>query len=276
MLKKYLQQIKDGKTVHYSKMLQLLPPGFYQRRAELFKVRVTGAGKWQVSIVDAELFEQLWQSALEPADRQIASLQGDSHRANTSHSYVLLYHQALTDPRPDIVLAQSQPDGTVRLLQNFQPKSSLLLIENEENFFRYPEVSALAQQMLVQDFSLAHCDIALASGSRIGSALLQPFLAQYQSIYCAFDYDAAGLETYDLLQKKWGHKVKLVVAPDLTPWLAGFIHPPKQPQQLLKALQLAEKHQLFGLVDALSKSKNFLEQEVLLKAADLSDGSASC
>lgn len=265
MLKKYLQQIKEGKSVQYSKMLQLLPPGFYQRRSELFKVRVVGAGKWQVTIVDTALFEQLWQSALEPADRQIASLQGDSHRANTSHSYLLLYHQRLTDARPDLVLAQSRPDGNVQLLQNFQPKRRLLLIENEENFFRHPEVSALAQQMLVQDFSLASCDIALASGSRIGSALLQPFLAQYQDIYCAFDYDAAGLETFDLLQKKWGNPVQLVVAPDLTPWLRGFIHRPKQPQQLAKALQLAEKHQLFGLVDAFSKTKCFLEQEVLLR-----------
>lgn len=273
MLKKYLQQIKEGKAVQYSKMLQLLPPGFYQRRAELFKVRVVGAGKWQVTIVDTALFEQLWQSALEPASRQIASLQGDSHRANTSHSYLLLYHQGLTDARPDLVLAQSQNDGTVQLLQNFQPKKCLLLIENEENFFRHQEVSNLAQQMLVHDFSLASCDIALASGSRIGSALLQPFLAQYQGIYCAFDYDAAGLETFDLLQKKWGDKVRLVVAPDLTPWLAGFIHPSKQPQQLAKALQLAEKHQLFGLVDAFRKSKNFLEQEVLLKGAELSGGS---
>lgn len=274
MLKKYLQQIKDGKSVQYSKMLQLLPPGFYQRRAELFKVRVVGAGKWQVSIVDAALFEQLWQSALEPASRQIASLQGDSHRAKTSHSYLLLYHHGLTDARPDLVLAQSKFDGSVQLLQNFQPKKCLLLIENEENFFRYPEVAALAQQMLLQDFSLMQCDIALASGSRIGSALLQPFLAQYKDIYCAFDYDAAGLETFDLLQKKWGDNVKLVVAPDLTPWLAGFIHPPKQPQQFVKALQLAEKHRLFGLVDAFSKTKNFLEQEVLLKGSDMSSGTA--
>jgi hypothetical protein len=268
MLKKYLQQIKDGKTVHYSKMLQLLPPGFYQRRAELFKVKVTGAGKWQVSIVDAALFEQLWQSALEPANRQIASLQGDSHRANTSHSYILVYHQVLKDARPEVVLAQSQPDGNVVLLQNYLPKPMLLLIENEENFFRYSEVAAVSQQMLVEDFSLAHCDIALAAGSRIGSALLQPFLAQYPQIYCAFDYDAAGLETYDLLEKRWGDKVRLVVAPDLTPWLGGFVHPPKHSQQLTKALQLAEKHQLFGLVDAFSKSKNFLEQEVLLDRVD--------
>jgi len=269
MLKKYLQQIKEGKPIQYSKMLQLLPPGFYQRRAELFKVRVVGAGKWQVSIVDTRLFEQLWQSALEPANRQIASLQGDSHRAKTSHSYLLLYHQGLSDARPDLVLAQSQMDGSVRLLQSFQSKSCLLLIENEENFFRYPEVCALAQQMLLQDFSLGSCDIALASGSRIGSALLQPFLAQYPDIYCAFDYDAAGLETFDLLHKKWGNKVKLVVAPDVTPWLSGFIHPPKQPAQLAKALQLAQKHQLFGLVDAFSKTKNFLEQEVLLQSAAL-------
>ena len=135
MLKKYLQQIKDGKSVHYTKLLQLLPPGFYQRRSELFKVKATGAGKWLLTVQDEQLFEQLWQSALAPADRQTASLQGNSHQAVTSYCYLLLYHNALPDVRPDLMLASTEPDGSVRITQAYQPKTKLLLIENEENFF---------------------------------------------------------------------------------------------------------------------------------------------
>lgn len=264
MLKKYLQHIKEGKAVHYSKLLQLLPPGFYQRRSELFKVKVTGAGKWQVTVLDQALFEQLWQSALAPQDRQTASLQGNSHQAVTSYCYLLLYHNALPDVRPDLVLASTEQNGAVCVTQAYQPKTKLLLIENEENFFCYPKVLQLATQMLAQPFRLDNCDVALAAGSRIGSALLTDWLMQYQEIYCAFDFDAAGLEVFDSLKKKYGDKVQFVAAPDLTPWLSGFKCLPKQQSHLDKAIQLAAKHRLFGLEAAFSQTKHFLEQEVLL------------
>jgi hypothetical protein len=265
MLKKYLQQIRAGKPVQYQKFLQLLPPGFYQRKAELFKVRATGAGKWQLTILDPLLFEQLWHSAEAPASRLTASLQGDSHQAGTSHSYLLVYHSGQLSDRPDLVLSRSCGDGSAQLSMGFTVKKQALLIENEENFFSYPKVLQLATQMLAQPFSLADTDVIFAAGSRISTALLQPYLQLYTSLYCAFDYDAAGLETFDTLHKRHGDKVRLLTAPDLTPWLSGFIHKPKQQPQLAKAIALAEKHHLYGLADAFNRSQRFLEQEVLLQ-----------
>jgi hypothetical protein len=265
MLKKYLQQIRAGKPVHYQKFLQLLPPGFYQRKAELFKVRATGAGKWQLTVLDPALFAQLWESAYAPASRVVASLQGDSHQARTSHSYLLVFHSALNSDRPDLVVSRSGPDGSAQLSLGFNPKQRAILIENEENFFSYPLVLQLAAQMLAQPFTLADTDVIFAAGSRISAALLQPLLAKYTQLYCAFDYDAAALETFDTLYQRHGAKVQLLAAPDLTPWQHGFVHKPKQPQQLLKAIALAEKHHLYGLVDAFSRSQRFLEQEVLLQ-----------
>lgn len=270
MLLKYLQNIQQGKAINYHKMLALLPPAFYQRRTELFKVKASGAGKWQVSIGDPVLFQALLQSAELPADRVTASLQGDSHRVQTSHSYLLIYHAACPLPRPDLVLATGSPsgDGQVTLNLGFTPKSTLLLIENEENFFRFQQVLALCSTMLAQSFALASCDVALAGGSRIGSALLSPLLQSYQHIYCAFDFDSAGLEIFDHLQKRLGDRVRFVVPPDLTPWLDGFRAEPKSTAQLDKALALADQHRLFGLAQALLSKKRFLEQEVLL-AQDL-------
>lgn len=265
MLIKYLQQIRAGKPINYQKFLQLLPPGFYQRKAELFKVRATGAGKWHLTVLDAELFMQLWDSAHAPVSRVVASLQGDSHQASTSHSYLLVFHSKLHSDRPDVVVSRSCTDGSAQLSLGFTPKPRAMLIENEENFFSYPRVLELATQMLAQPFALADTDVILAAGSRISAALLQPLLAQYAQLFCAFDYDAAGLETFDTLYQRHGTKVQLLAAPDLTPWLAGFVHKPKQPQQLAKAIALAEKHHLYGLVDAFSRSQKFLEQEVLLQ-----------
>lgn len=266
MLLKYLQNVQQGKAVSYQKLLALLPPAYYQRRTELFKVKASGAGKWQVSIADTALFQALLQSAGAPADRITASLQGDSHRVQTSHCYLLLYHEACASPRPDLVLAAGSAagDGLAQLSLGFAPKPTLLLIENEENFFRYPQVLALCSRMLAQSFALTNCDVALAAGSRIGSALLSPLLEQYQQIYCAFDFDSAGLEVFDHLRKRYGSKVQFVVAPDLTSWLDGFRAEPKNQAQLQRAVELADQHQLYGLAQAFLQRKRFLEQEVLL------------
>jgi hypothetical protein len=167
-----------------------------------------------------------------------------------------------------VVLATGSPhgDGLAQLSLGFAPKPMLLLIENEENFFRYPQVLSLCAQMLAQPFSLQSCDVALAAGSRIGSALLTPLLTGYQLIYCAFDFDSAGLEVFDHLQKRYGDKVRFVVPPDLMPWLDGFRAEPKSATQLQRAVELADQHQLFGLAQALLSKKRFLEQEVLLAA----------
>ncbi len=356
MLQKYLQQIQAGKAVNYQKLLALLPPAFYQQRAKLFKVKASGAGKWQVSIADAQLFAALMQSAEAPADRVTASWQGDSHQALTSHSYVLVYHPAqwaggssaepatpsatvgapalpagappeddaslltsaelaaLLEPlaqpalsaaelpaaalsatalsatalsaaapaastvappparhgllRPELVLAGTDPNGQLQLSQGFVSQKTLLLIENEENFFRFREVLALCGQMLADTLTPAQTDVALAAGSRIGSALLSPFLQQYTQVWCAFDFDAAGLEIFDHLHKRYGDKVRLVCPPDLTPWLEHFRAQAK-PAQLDKAVQLADHHRLYGLSQALLTRKLFLEQEVLLQQAIL-------
>lgn len=270
MLQKYLQQIQAGKAVNYQKLLALLPPAFYQQRARLFKVKASGAGKWQVSIADAQLFAALIQSAETPADRVTASWQGDSHQALTSHCYLLVYHQALPAAtgaglsRPDLVLAGADSQGQLGISQGFVSQSQLLLIENEENFFRFPEVLALCGQMLAQPLTLAQTDVALAAGSRIGSALLSPFLQQYTQVWCAFDFDAAGLEIFDHLHKRYGDKVRLVCPPDLTPWL-DYFRAQAKPAQLDKAVQLADQHRLYGLSQALLTRKLFLEQEVLLQ-----------
>lgn len=264
MLSKYLQQIVAGKPINYQKMLALLPPAFYQQRNELFKVKASGAGKWQVQIADPERFQALMHSALQPKDRITASQQGDSHQAATSACYLLVYHQAAALPRPDLVLAQGQLDGRVELSCGFTPKSTLVLVENEENFFRYPQVLALGQQMQAQPLSLANVDVALAAGSRIGSALLSPFLLQYSQIWCAFDFDAAALELFDHLSKRYSSRLQFLTAPDLSPWLRRFQAQPKSPAQLEKAIMLARSHRLEGLADAFHITKHFMEQEVLL------------
>ena len=265
MLAKYLQQIVQGKPVNYQKLLGLLPPAFYQQRNQIFKVRSSGAGKWQVQVADPALFAALVASAEQPKDRITASLQGDSHRAITSHSYLLLYHQHAPLPRPDLVLCHGQSDGRVAMSYGFIAKSQLVLIENEENFFRYQQVLRLGEQMQARHWDLTVMDVALASGSRIGSALLQEFLMQYEQIWCAFDFDTAALELFDHLVKRYGNRLRFLTPPNLQPWYSKFQATVKSPDQLNKAITLAKQHELHGLAEAFRHTKHFLEQEVLLE-----------
>ncbi len=92
-----------------------------------------------------------------------------------------------------------------------------------------------------------------------------PFYQQYQQIYCAFDFDAAALELFDLLKQRLGDKLKFVTPADFSPWQALFNNKPKHPNQMAKALELAEKHHFYGLLDALQQKGCFLEQEALLE-----------
>lgn len=275
MLQKLLAHIEAGKPVNYQKLLSLLPPAFQAQKQQLFRVKASGAGKWQVTIADPALFAALKQSAHAPQDRIIASFQGNSHAHPTSQSYVLVYHQqhwqlqqtamdSGMPVRPDVVVCQGVASGDVQIAQGFASKDNLLLIENEESFFRLEAVFRAATAMTTEPYSLARWDVALAAGSRIGGALLQPFLAHYSRIVCAFDYDAAALELVDLLRARLGSRVELLLPPDLSPWQALFKVEPKQNASLQKAIMLADKHGWIDLAETFRQRKRFLEQELLL------------
>lgn len=271
MLSKLLQQIEAGKRVNYQKLVSLLPAQFANQRQQLFRVHATGPGKWQVSIADAKLFALLKQQADAPLDRVQASEMGDSHLHQTSQSYVLVFHEQHVAAqhsqavlRPDVVVCQSHADG-VRIGCGFAAKPRLLLIENEENFFRFPAVFQMAMQMQAVPMQLASHDVALAAGSRIGSALLQPWLDGYEAIECAFDYDSAGLEIFAMLRTRLGNKVQFLVPPDLSSWQSLFRAEPKNPAQLSKAMELAEQYHLPGLAAMFRQTRRFLEQEALLR-----------
>ncbi|WP_337843089.1 hypothetical protein [Rheinheimera sp.] len=259
MLKKYLQQIRQGKAVHYGRMLELLPADFVRRKSELFKVRQLGSGRWQVHILSEPLFAELEQYAAHPASRREAALLGDSHQSGTGVLFQLVYHQQCQNQQPEAVVLTSR-----QLWQSYQPKSNLVLIENEHCFFRYPEFLLVLSQMLAMPVDLCNCDLAFASGSKASSALLTAFYQQYSGIFCAFDFDAAALELFDLLRQRLGDKVRFVAPADCSPWLPLFVHKAKQPTAMVKALALAEKHQLYGLLAALQQKDCFLEQEALL------------
>src|SRR5690606_36609797 len=125
---------RQGKAMHYGRMLELLPPEFIRRKSELFKVRQLGSGRWQVHILSEALFAQLDHYAANPASRREAALLGDSHQLGTGVLFQLVYHQQCRNRQPEAVVMTDRQHW-----QNYQPKANLLLIENESCFYRYAE-----------------------------------------------------------------------------------------------------------------------------------------
>ena len=179
---------------------------------------------------------------------------------------------------PDVVVVRQQGEQITLVQGQVQPKPQLLLIENESAFFAWQAVLRQANHMLISmaasnalaaPLSLANTDIVLAAGSKISSALVQPYLAQYQRIYCAFDYDVAGLSLFDALARRIVHwpapqpRLQLVVADDLTAYRYAFRAQPKQPSLLAQAIALTERYQWQGLAAMFQQTQHFAEQELL-------------
>ena len=127
---KYLQNIEQSKAIDYSKFLALLPEKLCEEVKNKATINFLGKGSVIVRISCEQLLEKLRSLTIEPSSRIDATLQGDSHKVNTSTSYLLAYHQSTLDVHPDTIISCK---GETHL--RFQPKKRLVIIENAELFF---------------------------------------------------------------------------------------------------------------------------------------------
>ncbi|MFC4976741.1 hypothetical protein ACFPTY_20140 [Halomonas beimenensis] len=120
----------------------------------------------------------------------------------------------------------------------FTSKSSVMVIENEENVFEY-------QRMLV--FASACEKYQPWPGKlRCGPWQWQPghpaglhaWLNQYRRVYCAFDYDAGGLQMFATMAGYLGEKSQLCKSPgNLESWLLKFRKAPANTERFTMAIQ---------------------------------------
>jgi hypothetical protein len=265
-LYQYLLRIKNNEAINVERFVDLLPkdlPGGY-RWHHIFNHRKLAAKTYRVTINDNVAFTQLLIDSAPTDDRVMAAQQGDSHKMATSQSCLLIYHEQLTDRRPDTVLIDND-----RLLQSFRPKKVLVIIENEENFFRYAEMLPLLSGFFGRTLDLSGCDIILGGGNRITKALNFRFLLQYHSVLCAFDLDFGGLSMFNTLKKglqgSFTQQIELLMPRDFGPWLDAFCCQPKDADILRKALDLSAELGFVGLTDVFATRQRFMEQEVLLR-----------
>ncbi|GAA5219042.1 hypothetical protein ACFSJ3_16945 [Corallincola platygyrae] len=277
-LRTYLQQIDAGKPVNFDRLKSLLPPEYSSEWKSIFGVKKVTSSRWSVEVKDPERFEALLQLAERPKNRLEATEKGDSHLSGTSHSYLLVYHDGLPDVRPGLVLLSDQ--GVV---QDFEPKKRVLLVENEENFFQPQKMLEAAAQLTGQAFSLADTDVVLGSGSRGLSAERVDWYLQYEQVVCAFDYDTAGLEMYASLERQIRRLrerrddittlVSYLQPEDYESWWPQFKCQPKSEKNYLRGRKLATELGFDSLALAFAKTRKFMEQEMLLTSVTVQGAS---
>lgn len=255
----YLKKILKGQAINYEAFLKKLPDALRRRHRELFATEKVGVSRWRVTILDEVAFAAFQQQAAAPVSRVDAAKKGDSHRHGTEVSFLLVYHHALTGNRPDSVVITGDSVDI-----GFRPAPSVLVVENERNFYHYRQMLAFAGACLGRPVDLTNCDVVLGGGNRITRAADLDWLTGYHEVLCAFDYDAGGLQMFSSVQSVLGDKACFLQPAEWKPWLGCFRKTPDATERFTKAIMLAEDLGFVSLAQAFRATGKFMEQEMIL------------
>ena len=257
-IQQYINQIKAKKPINFSRFIGLLPELYNKQKHKFFDITLQAPQRWLVTCT-TETMQDIETLALRPSSRIQAAEMGDSHQLSVSSGFLLVYHDALSDIRPDVVYLEQDS-----YLQGFKPKKNLLIVENEENFFLPTIMLKLAEKFTQRQFDLTNMDIVLGSGTRATSALARSWYQQYENIYCAFDYDLAGLKMYRALKTNLTTSVQFLQPHSYGEYEHYFKMDPKKHSKLMECINLAEQLGFTALAETVQKHKKFMEQEMLL------------
>ncbi|MDY6815631.1 MAG: hypothetical protein SV598_07110 [Pseudomonadota bacterium] len=258
-LKQYLQKIRRGQPINYEAFLRRLPEAVRRKHRDIFRPEKVSGNGWVVHVLDPSAFAELEQSSASPVSRAHAAEQGDSHRHGTGHSFLLVYREGLASDRPDtVVVSESGADC------GFGLQPSAMVIENEENFFEYQRMLAFASACENTSLGLENCDVVLGSGNRITRRACMAWLNRYQRVYCAFDYDAGGLQMFATMAGYLGEKASFIQPRNLESWHPKFRKAPANTERFTRGIQLAEGLGFSSLATAFRETGKFMEQEMIL------------
>lgn len=257
----YLNKIKNGQEINFNNFLSLLPEDLQEAVKSQAVVAFSKKGAVKVELSCEKIWQRLQALTLVPENRVSASLQGDSHKVNTSTSYLLAYHQHTLDIHPDTVICTN-----ITSHNKFKPKRQLLIVENAELFFAKEALFTQMNKVFSLSLSFDNCDLVFGSGNQVANKLNHAFINQYTSVLCFFDYDFGGLKIFKAMKNMLGDKAQFIEPNnEAAEHLAKlFVKKPESSQQYLNALALANELGLTSLYALLEAEKLFMEQEALL------------
>jgi len=256
----YKQKIDAGKPINFQRFLELLAPSPANDWHRYYTAKKISANQYQVTVLDHSFHQALEKP--KPKDRIEATKQGDSHASNLSVAHILVWTNT-KQSTPEVVVVFEK--GAQHL--SFRVKKKLLLIENQECFFRLEEMLNGLNHFVENQINIGDYDVALGNGDAVTNQLLQPYLKQYKTIDCAFDFDLAGLQMYRSLKRSENLNSTTVnwLAPsELAPYYKDFLLKAKTSKRLLSAIELAYELNLPHVAEAFRTTQQFMEQEMLL------------
>lgn len=146
----------------------------------------------------------------------------------------------------------------------FRRAKSVLVVENERNFFQYSQMLDFASDTRGKRLGPADCDVVLGGGNRVTRGAILDWLQGYEEVFCAFDYDAGGLQMFSTVAASLGDKATFVQPSDWQPWLDRFRKLPDTTERFTRAISLAEWHGFLALAAAFRSTGKFMEQEMIL------------
>ena len=257
-ISKYLIKITNGEAIKFARFLSLLPESLREDVRNNATVKPQKGGFSLVEISCSELNKSLYQLTIEPENRVEATTQGDSHKVNTSTSYLLAYHAKSTSIHPETVVINIDGSNCI-----FKQKAHAIIVENSELFFAREVLLEKVNLVFGLNLSLENTDLIYGSGNQVTNKLNKGFLSQYDSTLCFFDYDLGGLKIFKALKNMLGEKAKFL-EPTSGNLRKYFIKKPEKESQYLKALASAEELGLMALHSLLLSETAFMEQEVIL------------
>lgn len=255
----YLEKILRGEAINYQVFLKKLPESWRRRHRELFATDKVGPNRWVVTVLDETAFAELQNLIAAPVSRADAARKGDSHRHGTDISFLLAYHQALRSARPDVVVI-----GRNMVDIGFLRAPRVLVVENERNFYCYQQMLAFSSEVLNKRLELTGCDVVLGGGNRITRSTVLEWLGGYDQVFCAFDYDAGGLQMFSTLAAAIGDAAVFVQPDDWQAWQHQFVKKPDSTERFTRAVRLSEDLGFASLARTFRTTGNFMEQEVIL------------
>lgn len=255
----YLEKIRFGQPINYAAFLKKLPEPYRSNHRLVFATEKISTNRWRVAVIDHKKFAELHEKCSPALSRVSAAQKGDSHRHTTGVNFLLVYHQGLASNRPDTLIITEEGVDI-----GFQPASQALIIENERNFYHYQQMLAFTSVAEGHLLTLANCDVILGSGNRITQSANLKWLAGYEKILCAFDYDAGGLQMFSTIAASLHGKAHFIQPLDWQPFLPLFRKTPRSTEHFTRALSQAEALNFLSLAQAFRSTGKFMEQEMIL------------
>lgn len=251
----YLKAIQSGKHINASRFEVLLKANKHNM-SDLGTVSFISPGRYLVSVTDDALLSLMIEKYGPSHSRIHATKQGDSHKHRTHTSYLVA---KLGSAATAITCIACAPNNEDSVIPNFPKSMPVVLIENSdcftfsEDFMVAMELEEIASDALV----------ILSAGNAITHKQSLRFLSHFDRVFYCPDYDLAGIEIFETLEKALSDKISFVVPSNLMSY-AHYCFTPKSSTHFVKALNKAKKWQLMLVAATMEKGLGFMEQEIFL------------